>query len=226
MTASLRIAWSVAAHDLARELRRPVASSGVLVFGGSALVVLRLALAGDGRPTDGVLAGALWVLLVFAAVLGTARAWSAEREAGSFDALLSAPAPRWAIHAGKVLTALVTTLALHLLLVLLYVAMFAGPSGVADQALLVLTVVLADLGLASVGVLVAGLGMRANGRDLLGAVLFLPLAIPLVIAATALTLGTYGDSGVETASLLAFVVAYDLTFLAAGCVAFPELAVE
>lgn len=222
----LRIARAIAAHDLARELRRPVASGGVLVFGGSSLVVLRLALSGGGKPTDAVLAGALWVVLVFAALIGTARAWSAEREDGALDALLAAPAPRWAVQLGKVLTALGTTIVLHLVLLLLYVGMFAGPSNVPDAALLVASVLLADVGFAAVGVLVAGLGMRARARDLLGPVLFLPLAIPLVIAAVTATMGAYGASSVDQTQLLVFLAVYDLTFLAAGCAAFPELAVE
>lgn len=222
----LRIAGAIAAHDLARELRRPVASGGVLVFGASSLVVLRLALSGGGKPSDAVLAGALWVVLVFAALIGTARAWSAEREDGALDALLVAPAPRWAVQLGKVLTALGTTLVLHLILLVLYIAMFAGPSSMPDAAVLVLAIVLADVGFAAVGVLVAGLGMRARARDLLGPVLFLPLAIPLVIAAVTATMGAYGASNVDQVQLLLFLVVYDLTFLAAGCAAFPELAVE
>lgn len=223
---ALGIARSIAAHDLARELRRPVASGGVLVFGASALVVLRLAMAGDSRPTSSVLAGALWVVLVFAALLGTARAWTAEREDGALDALLSAPASRWAIHLGKTLTALVTTLVLHAVLVVLYVGLFGTPPSVTGALTLAAAVVLADVGFAAVGVLVAGFGMRARSRDLLGPVMFLPLAIPLVIAAVTSTLGAYEPSGADQLALLGFIALYDATFIAAGCVAFPELAVE
>ena len=40
------------------------------------------------------------------------------------------------------------------------------------------------------------------------------------------TMGAYGASNVDQVQLLLFLVVYDLTFLAAGCAAFPELAVE
>ena len=221
----LRTAWVVASHDLANELRRPVAASAVLLFGCCSLVVLRLALAGGGRPSSAVLAGAHWVVLVFAGLLGTARAWGAEREDGAYDALLASPASRAAVHVGKVLAALVTTLVLDAVLLGLYLALFSAPDLV-GTALLVAAVVLAAGGFAAVGVLVSGLGLRARGRDLLGPTMFLPLAIPLVIAAVTLSLVAFDAGTGSEAQLLLFLVAYDATFLVAGIAAFPELAVD
>jgi heme exporter protein B len=222
----LRTARVVAAHDLARELRRPVAAGAVLLFGTCALVVLRLALAGGGRIADPVLAGALWVVLVFAAILGTSRAWAAEREDGSFDALLQSPASRVALHLGKAGSALVSTLVLDAALLALYLALFGAPGGADGTLLLAAAIVLSAGGFASVGVLVAALSLRARGRDLLGAVVFLPLSIPLVLAAVTLSLIAFDAGSGSVAQLLAFLVAYDATFLVAGIAAFPELAVE
>lgn len=222
----LRTMTAVAAHDLAREVRRPIAAGAVLLFGVTAIVVLRLALAGDGTPRAEVLAGALWVLLIFAALLGTARAWAAEREDGSFDALMVAPASRSAVHAGKVLVAFVTTLALHSVLTGLYLVLFGAPPSGAAVAQLAAAVVLAAAGFACVGVLVSGIGMRARSRDLLGPAMYMPLAIPLVVVAVTLSLDAYGAANVDPAQLLLFLAAYDATFLVAGLAAFPELAVE
>ncbi|MCB0880446.1 MAG: heme exporter protein CcmB [Thermoleophilia bacterium] len=222
---TLRTAATIAAHDLAAELRRPVAASAVLLFGACSLVVLRLALGGGARLDDSVLAGALWVVLVFAALVGTSRAWAAEREDGAWDALLQSPASRVALHLGKVGAAIVTTLVLDAVLLALYLALFGGPGG-AGTALLVAAIALATVGFGTVGVLVAALSLRASGRDLLGAAIFLPLAIPLVIAAVSLSLVAFDAGSDSTGQLLAFLVAYDATFLVAGIAAFPELAVE
>lgn len=222
----VRTAVAIAAHDLAQELRRPVAAGGVLLFGCCALVVLRVSLADGVTPSDAVLAGALWIVLVFAALLGTSRAWATEREDGAFEALLIAPASRSAVHLGKVLASLVTTLVLDAVLVVLYLGLFAAPSGASDMALLAGTVALAALGFSAVGVLVAGLGLRARGRDLLGPVMFLPLVVPLVIAAVTASLLAYDATDASSTQLLLFLVMYDATFLVAGLAAFPELAVE
>ncbi|MCW2927993.1 MAG: putative Heme exporter protein [Thermoleophilia bacterium] len=226
MRGLLRTAWTIAAFDLSRELRRPVASSAVLLFGCCALVVLRLSLAGGGRPDDSVLAGALWVVLVFAALLGTSRAWATEREDGAYDALLASPASRAAVQLGKVFGALVSTVVLDAVLVFLYLGMFGAPDGPAGLGQLLAAVLLAALGFAAVGVLVGALGLRARGRDLLGPVIFLPLAIPLVIAAVTLSLVAYGSADASATQLLLFIAAYDATFLVAGLAAYPELAVD
>jgi heme exporter protein B len=222
----MRVALAIAGHDLSRELRRPIAAAGVLLFGVSSLMVLRVTLADYAKPSDAVLAGALWIVLLFAALLGTSRAWSTEREDGAFDALLVAPASRSAVHAGKVLSGLASTLVLHAVLVLLYLGLFSAPDGAGDLALLAATVALTAIGFAAVGVLIGGLGLRARGRDLLGPVLFLPLAIPLVIAAVTASMLAWDAQTASAAELLTFLVAYDATFLVAGLAAFPELAVE
>jgi heme exporter protein B len=222
---TLRTAWVVASHDVARELRRPVAASAVLLFGCCALVVLRLSLAGGSRPDESVLAGALWIMLVFAALVGTSRAWATEREDGAYDALLASPASRSALHLGKVAAAAITTLVLDAVLLVLYLGLFGAPAGTGTW-LLVAAVVLAALGFAAVGVLVAALSLRARGRDLLGPAMFLPIAIPLVIAAVTLSLVAFDAGTGSSTQLLLFLLAYDATFLVAGLAAYPELAVE
>jgi heme exporter protein B len=222
---TLRTALTIAGHDLSRELRRPVTLGAVLLFGCCSLVVLRLALAGGSRPDQSVLAGALWLVLVFAAIVGTSRAWAAEREDGAWDALVASPASRVSLHLGKVVAAAVTTLVLDAVLLTLYLGLFGAPDA-AGLVLLVAAIALASIGFACVGVLVAGLSLRARGRDLLGPVIFLPLAIPLVIAAVSLSLVAFDASTDSAPQLLAFLAAYAGTFLVAGIAAFPELAVE
>jgi heme exporter protein B len=227
MSAWWRIAWAVARHDLVLELRRPVALSGVALFGAGSLVTLHLALAGSGRVADGVAAGALWVVLLYGALLGGARAIGVEREEGTWDALLLAAADRSAVAVGKTLAAAVLALVLHAVLVPAYLALFGAPPDARGMLLLAAAVLLADAGFAVVGVLVGTLSLRARGRELLGAAIFVPLSLPLVIAAVTLSLEAWrGGGDASPAQLLAFLAAYDATFLAAAVAAVPEIAVE
>lgn len=223
----LRVAWAIAWHDIALELRRPVGLAGVALFGASSLVTLHLALAGSGTPSRNVAAGALWVVLVFGALLGVGRAIGVEREEATWDALLLAAADRSAIFLGKTLSAATLTLILHAVLVPAYLLLFGSPPDTGGVLQLALAVLLADIGFAAVGVLVGVLSLRARGRELLGATTFIPLVLPLVIVAVTLSLDAYGaDGGAATGQLLAFLLAYDATFLAAGVAAVPEIAVE
>ena len=57
-------------------------------------------------PSDDAAYGLLWIALVFTALLGLARAWAPEREAGALDGLVLAPSDRSAIWLGKTLATL------------------------------------------------------------------------------------------------------------------------
>jgi heme exporter protein B len=76
-------------------------------------------------------------------------------------------------------------------------------------------VVLADLGIAALGTLLATITMNTRSRDLLLPIVFLPLVIPLLIAAasgtSALLSGAAGAPSVL--GRLAFLLVYDGVFL-------------
>jgi heme exporter protein B len=75
---------------------------------------------------------------------------------------------------------------------------------------------LANVGIALVGTLAAGLALGARTRDVLLPVLVLPLAIPLVLAGVTATYGAFGEEGGGFGPLgpLGFLALYDLIFLA------------
>ena len=79
-------------------------------------------------------------------------------------------------------------------------------------------VVLADLGICALGTLLATISMSTRARDLLLPIVFLPLIVPLLIAATAATTGVFTD-GVAFGDVwgkLAFLAVYDAVFLVAA----------
>ena len=131
--------------------------------------------AGAGR---GAAFGLLWVALVFTSLLGLARAWLPEREAGAIDGLVLAPCDRSAIWLGKTLATL-AFLGVAELVALPAFALFFAPL---DASLHWPASSLASIGLCAVGSLVVGDGrrQRAAGRWSCRCC-FLPLAIPLVV---------------------------------------------
>ena len=225
---TLATAAAICTHDLRAELRRPLAWSAMLLFGLGAAVALQLALGGSDRVAIRAAVGAIWVVLTFAALLGSGRVLTAEREAGTWDALLLARADRTAIYLGKVAASAVLALALHVLLVpTLVLTLGAGIHGVADITRVAAAVVLADIGFAAVGVFVGTIALRATGRELLGAIVQLPLTLPLVLGAVAATVPASALDGRAThGAALGFLALYDATFLAVGIAGFAELAVD
>ena len=165
---------ALARKDLLLELRARDTLPAMLLFVVSTLVVFHFVLPVDSSELAAT--GLLWVALLFTALLGLSRAFAAEREQGVIDGLVLAPSDRSAIWLGK---------ALSILAFLLLVEVIALPAfGLFFQrvdAALVGGVVLADLGIAAVGTMLAAMATASRARELLLPLLFLPLAIPIVI---------------------------------------------
>jgi heme exporter protein B len=165
---------ALARKDLLLELRARDTLPAMLLFVVSTLVVFHFVL--PVGSSDLAATGLLWVALLFTALLGLSRSFAAEREQGVIDGLVLAPSDRSAIWLGKVLSIL-AFLGLAEVLALPAYALFFEPV----SAALVGGVVLADLGIAAVGTLLAAMATASRARELLLPLLFLPLAIPIVI---------------------------------------------
>jgi heme exporter protein B len=92
----------------------------------------------------------------------------------------------------------------------------SGPAP--DYVVLVAAVALADIGIAALGTLVAGLASAGRAREVLLPVLFLPFAIPLVLGAVSATTGTIPPqtSGLHTVERLGYLALYDTVFVLFG----------
>ena len=165
---------ALARKDLLLELRARDTLPAMLLFVLSTLVIFHFAL--PGNSSELAATGLLWVAIVFTALLGLSRAFAAEREQGVIDGLVLAPSDRSAIWLGKALSVL-AFLGLAELVALPAFALFFAPV----DGPMILGVVLADLGIAAVGTLLAAMAAASRARELLLPLIFLPLAIPIVI---------------------------------------------
>jgi heme exporter protein B len=164
---------------------------------------------------DGDLAaGVLWVTLLFASMLGVNRLFVADEEEGGFDGFLLAPVDRTALLAAKAIALLLYLLVVEAVAIPAFALLLLGPS--LGQALpdLIAVVVLADLGVAAVGTLVAALAVRTRARDLIGPLLALPLLVPVVLAAARASTPLLLASGAHPmpARWLVTLALYDLVF--------------
>jgi heme exporter protein B len=165
---------ALARKDLLLELRAKETLPSMLVFVVATLTVFHFALP---RGTGHVAAlGLLWVALVFTALLGLTRAFVAEREQGLFDALVLAPCDRSAIWLGKAISVFAFLVAAELVALPAFAVFFQGLGGRT-----ILAVLLADVGIATVGTLLGAMAVAGRARELLLPLLFLPLAVPIVV---------------------------------------------
>ena len=209
--------WSTVAAILRKELRvelRTLESvPAMTLFSLTTFVVFHFALNRSSVEGD-LAAGILWVTLLFASILGVNRLFVADAEEGGFDGFLLAPVDRSAMFIAKVLTLLTYLVALEIVAVPAFGLLLLGsPLGPALPGLL-LTLLLADIGVAVIGTMVAAMAVRTRSRDLLGPLLALPLFVPIVIGAARATspLLTSSHAGWPAGRWLATLGLYDLLF--------------
>jgi heme exporter protein B len=204
---------TLARKDLLLELRARDTLPAMLLFVLSTLVIFHFVLPGDS--SDLAAAGLLWVAIVFTSLLGLARAFAAEREQGVIDGLVLAPSDRSAIWLGKAISVLVF-LGLAEVVAVPAFALFFRPVGWT----MIVGIVLADLGIAAVGTLLAAMAAASRARELLLPLLFLPLAIPIVV-------GGVGASVTDRpARYLGLLALYDALFAIISWASFEYVVTE
>jgi heme exporter protein B len=204
--------------ELLVELRTLESVPAMSLFTLTTFVVFHFAL-NRGSVEGDLAAGILWVTLLFAAILGVNRLFVADAEEGGFDGFLLAPVDRSALLIAKALTLLAFLVVLELVALPAYSILLLGPPLGPALGGIVVTLLLADLGVAAIGTLVAALAVRTRARDLLGPLVALPLFVPIVIGgARAISpLLAFAHRSGPSARWLLTLGLYDLVF---GLIAF------
>jgi len=180
----------------------------------------------DRDSLDGELAsGVLWVTLLLAAVIGVTRLFAAEREQGGIDALLLAPVDRTALFLAKASALFLFLVAVEVVAVPAFGLLLLGPGLGGTLPELPLVLLLANLGVASVGALVSALAAETRARELIVPLLLLPLMVPLLIACAQATEPLLRqDQGPEDLGRwLGLLALYDVVFVLLSVAVFDYL---
>jgi len=179
-------AWAVLRKDLRAELRSKELVGVMLLFALLAVLIFSFALELDQVVSREAVSGVLWVIVVFASILGLNRSMSAEREQGSMDALLIAPIQRGAIFLGKFLGNLLFTLLVGVVLLPLMTVLYDVVT-LNPWVLLMLT--LGTWGVCASGTLLAAMTAQTRARESLLPIAMLPVVLPLLLASVSATSG-------------------------------------
>jgi heme exporter protein B len=159
------------------------------------------------RPDSGfgeIIAGLLWITLLFSALLSLPRTFLAEEESGTADLLRRWARPH-AVYWGKALYGLALCQVLGVAICGLYV-MLLGVI-VRDLPLLMISLFLGSACLAGTVTLCSALAARAENRAALAAAIAAPLLLPLMQAAVSVTRVAFGSGLVEGAWFAALALA-------------------
>jgi len=208
VTRALVVALAVARKDLTSEWRTRELVPALGQFVVLALVIANFGFQIDSRNASTIAPGVLWLALVFAGLVAFGRAFAAEREQASLEAMLLTPASPTAIFAGKALAAALLLIACEAVLLPALALFFGTPL----NAALVVAVLVATIGMAALGCLFAAMVARVRAREVLLPLLTLPLWIPFVIAggqAVQVAMGARGGYN----QALGLLVDFDILFV-------------
>ena len=212
------------AKDLRQEFRTKEMLSSMGIYAVLVLIVYGAAL-GSATSTVDILqlsGGLLWALIVFTSLLGLNRSFSHEKEQGCLEGILLVPLDRGAVFLAKLTANLLFLLVVEVIALPLFWFFFLADVQLAPTTPIIVAPLLAGtVGIAAVGTLLATITVNTSGKDVMLAVLFIPVIFPLlyacVSATTAVVVGA--DAWAETLRTgLALAVGYDVIMVLASWV--------
>jgi len=214
----LTILWK----DILSELRTRDIVVSVLVFALLVIVIFNFAF--EPERVGLVAPGILWVALTFAGVLGLSRSFVLEKDNDCLEGLMLCPVDRGVIYFGKMLGSLTFILVVAVIVLPIFFILFNLPI---FRPELVLIVVLATIGFASVGTLFSALAVNTKAREIMLPILFFPIVVPVIIAAVKATgLVLAGESWDSLSPWLQVMVAFDIIFIVVSSLVFEFIIEE
>ena len=217
-------AMAILRKDLTIEVRRRESVPAMVLFSVTVFVLFHFGLDRDTVGGD-IATGVIWVTLLLAALLGINRLYVAEGDQGGFTGMRLAPIDLTALWLAKAAALFLYLVALELIALPTFDLLLLGPGldGALPELLPIL--LLADLGLAAVGALVAALAIETRARDLIVPLLLLPMLVPVIIAAAQATepLLTGSQAPDDLAKWLGFLALYDVVFVLVSVAVFDFL---
>lgn len=219
-------AWQQYRALLAKDVRIELRTREMLVsMGVYAVLVLTVygaTLSQTGNSLDilSVASGLLWAMIVFTSLLGLNRSFANESADGCLEGVLLAPVSRPALFLAKATSNFLFMTAVEVVAVPLFFLFFLAGADVSSTAIwIVLPLLAGTIGMAGIGTFMATMTMDTRGKDVLLAILLIPVVFPLLYACVAATstalLGVVGQEVVFWRSL-ALAAGYDVIVIAAA----------
>ncbi|MRS12767.1 MAG: heme ABC transporter permease CcmB [Actinobacteria bacterium] len=209
--------------DIVMELRTKEMLMSMGLYSLLTMVVYFVALSQAGSAFDprDIAAGLLWLAFIFTSMLGLNRSLVHEKDQGCLEALLLSPVDRPVIFFGKVTGNLIFLLAVEALTIPVFAFLFLQGETVEVSSLAFVPLVLlaGSIGIAGVGTLLATMSVNTSGKDFILAVLFIPLAYPLLlgtVTATGAAIVGGPDAMHAFWAGMAWVLGYDVIMLLAS----------
>ena len=218
MTAFLGPMMAIVWKDLLLELRTKDIVVSVLVFALLVIVVFSFAINPTPQLVALVAPGILWVAFIFGGVLGLSRSFALEKAGGNLHGLMLAPVGRDVLFFGKMAGSFLFMVIVELAMFPIFAVLFNLSMTMPE---LIPTALLATLGIAAVGTVFAAMAVNTRSREVMLPLLFLPVVLPVVVAAVEASGVIIGGGDVDDlARWLPLLGVFDAVFLVVCPLAF------
>jgi heme exporter protein B len=208
-----RTALLLAKKDLYSELKTKQILVTQIIFAGLVIVVFSFAFDPANNTTKAVIPGVVWVIIVFAGILGLNRSFISEQRNDTIQGLFVAPMEAASIYLGKFLANFIMILVVELVsipfLFLLFDFKFFG-----SIPYFILVVFLGSFGFIAIGTFLAALSANSKSSEMLLPLLLFPITTPIligVVQATRIIL-TNMEKFSSALAWIQLVTAYDVIF--------------
>ncbi len=206
---------AVFVKDWRGEWRTRAALNSIALFTVAAPIALSFSVARQSLAPE-TLAGCLWSVLLFAALVGLSRVFVKEEEGGT-AAQLHLNCPAEAVLWGKALFNLALLLMTQMAAVPIFIILLGAHVQSAGALLGIL--LLGDIGLAVAATILGAMASQARARAALFAAIALPVLLPLLVAASTATAAAFGARA-ELWPALQVITAYDVAIVVASWMLF------
>lgn len=220
----LRDAWLVAAKDLRIEWRSRVTVSQIVPFAALVLVLFGFALDANRPVLETATSGLFWVTVMFVAIMAVQRSTAVEVTDGARRALLLAGIEPVAVFVGKTAAIAAQLLVVQVLLVPGVIVLYGA--SVDQWALLLVTCLVATVGIAASGSLLGALVAGVRARETVLPILLLPILAPVLIGATRAFDDALGSVAVDGWAWLGLLAGFSAINLVLGALAYGVLLEE
>ena len=176
--------------DLRQEFRTREMLTSMGIYALLVIIVYGAALALTARGIDiaHMGGGLLWVLIVFTSLLGLGRSFAHEKNQGCLEGILLVPLDRSCIFLAKATANILFMFAVEVITVPLFYFFFMTGEPVSPTLpAIVAPLLVGTIGMAGIGTMLSTITINTNAKDVLLAVLFIPLIFPLLYACVTAT---------------------------------------
>ena len=224
--AFVRQAGAILAKDLKTEWRAREVFTSMFVFTVLVVVVFQFTIGSNPALIREVAAGVLWVALLFATVLGLQRAVQMEGEEDCLQGVLLAVQDRSVLFLAKALANMIYLVVVSGCILPLF-ALWFRVDLTASLAALGVILALGIVGLSVLGTLFSLIVLNIRMREVMLPLLFLPVSVPLLIAAVYATDALIdGRTLADVRDYLILMGVFDVVFLVLALLIFDYVVEE